>query len=31
MKIDGLASLDTDYEREMTNRHWPFDDHNEDE
>ncbi|GLA27970.1 phosphotransferase family protein [Aspergillus phoenicis ATCC 13157] len=30
MKTDGLASLDTDYEREMTNRHWPFDDHNED-
>ncbi|KAE8350855.1 phosphotransferase family protein [Aspergillus coremiiformis] len=31
MKIDGLASLDTEYEREMTGRHWPFDDHNEDE
>ncbi|RAK95537.1 phosphotransferase family protein [Aspergillus ibericus CBS 121593] len=31
MKVDGLASLDTDHEREMTNRHWPFDDHNEDE
>ncbi|PYI35763.1 phosphotransferase enzyme family protein [Aspergillus indologenus CBS 114.80] len=31
MKVDGLASLDTDHEREMTNRHWPFDDHHEDE
>ncbi|GAQ46488.1 phosphotransferase enzyme family protein [Aspergillus niger] len=31
MKVDGLASLDADYEREMTDRHWPFDDHNEDE
>ncbi|PYH67813.1 phosphotransferase family protein [Aspergillus vadensis CBS 113365] len=31
MKVDVLASLDTDYEREMTDRHWPFDDHNEDE
>ncbi|PYI04636.1 phosphotransferase family protein [Aspergillus sclerotiicarbonarius CBS 121057] len=31
MKVDGLASLDTDHEREMTNRHWPFDGHNEDE
>ncbi|PWY71413.1 hypothetical protein BO83DRAFT_447084 [Aspergillus eucalypticola CBS 122712] len=31
IKADGLASLDTDYEREMTDRHWPFDDHNEDE
>lgn len=31
MKTDGLASLDTEYEREMTDRHWPFDDHNEDE
>ncbi|RAK73131.1 phosphotransferase enzyme family protein [Aspergillus fijiensis CBS 313.89] len=24
VKIDGLASLDTDHEREMTKRHWPF-------
>ncbi|KAE8148907.1 phosphotransferase family protein [Aspergillus avenaceus] len=31
MKVDGLASLDTDHEREMTDRHRPFDDHNEDE
>ncbi|RAL11141.1 phosphotransferase enzyme family protein [Aspergillus homomorphus CBS 101889] len=31
IKVDGLASLDTDYEREMTDRHWPFDDHDEDE
>ncbi|KAE8327657.1 hypothetical protein BDV39DRAFT_204675 [Aspergillus sergii] len=31
MKVDGLASLDAEYEREMTDRHWPFDDHNEDE
>ncbi|KAJ5570042.1 uncharacterized protein N7459_009472 [Penicillium hispanicum] len=31
MKVDGLASLDTEYEREMTDRHWPFDDHNEDD
>lgn len=30
MKVDGLASLDTEYEREMTDRHWPFDDHDED-
>ena len=31
MKASGLASLDTDLEREMTCRHWPFDDYNEDE
>lgn len=31
MKVDGLASLDTKYEREMTDLHWPFDNHNEDE
>ncbi|KIA75868.1 phosphotransferase [Aspergillus ustus] len=31
IKIDGLASLDTDYEREMMRRHWPFDDHDENE
>ncbi|KAJ5180141.1 hypothetical protein N7492_003351 [Penicillium capsulatum] len=31
MKVDGLASLDTEYERKMTDRHWPFDDHDEDE
>ncbi|KAI9042367.1 phosphotransferase family protein [Aspergillus affinis] len=31
VKIDGLASLGIDHEREMTKRHWPFDDHNEDE
>ncbi|PLN78446.1 phosphotransferase family protein [Aspergillus taichungensis] len=31
MRNDGLASLDTEHEREMTGRHWPFDDHDEDE
>ncbi|PLB49956.1 phosphotransferase family protein [Aspergillus steynii IBT 23096] len=31
IKADGLASLDTDHERKMTSRHWPFDDHDEDE
>lgn len=31
MKIDGLASLDNEYDREMTDRHWPFDDHDENE
>ncbi|OJJ67770.1 hypothetical protein ASPBRDRAFT_199991 [Aspergillus brasiliensis CBS 101740] len=31
IKVDVFASLDTDYEREMTERHWPFDDHDEDE
>ncbi|KAK1139773.1 hypothetical protein N8T08_011170 [Aspergillus melleus] len=30
-KVVGLVSLATDHEREMTNQHWPFDDHNEDE
>ncbi|KAL4783168.1 kinase-like domain-containing protein [Aspergillus varians] len=31
MKVRGLAFLDTEYEREMTARHWPFDDQDEDE
>ncbi|KAL4921972.1 hypothetical protein BDW62DRAFT_218539 [Aspergillus aurantiobrunneus] len=31
IKVKGLVFLDTDYEREMTDRHWPFDDYNEDE
>ncbi|PKY03497.1 phosphotransferase family protein [Aspergillus campestris IBT 28561] len=31
MRNDGLASLNTEHEREMTGRHWPFNDHDEDE